>query len=261
MAIRKDIEKHSHIKGFKKEIDKASKISKHYFFTWFNEAKDINTSFIRGSWDFNLHIALPLAKFIKDPENKTILEIGHGGGRILAAASRSFKECIGIDIHEHNKLVENEFKKRGINNVKLILTDGTHIPIENNSIDVVYSFIVLQHVEKIEIFQNYLRETYRVLKPNGIAVLYFGRHQIVSKNKSLKLFYMLDCILERLFLPKGYVELPAPVNSTNLKVSLHYSKKLSSQIGFKILETLVSHKKVPNGINLLGGQHGLVLRK
>ena len=72
---------------------------------------------------------------------------------------------------------------------------------------------------------------------------------------------MLDCILERLFLPKGYVELSAPVNSTNLKVSLHYSKKLSSQIGFKILETLVSHKKVPNGINLLGGQHGLVLRK
>ena len=72
---------------------------------------------------------------------------------------------------------------------------------------------------------------------------------------------LLDYIYEKLTLKNGYVELSARVNCINLKVSLHYAKALAEDIGFKICKSVVSYKKVPDGINLFGGQYGLVLKK
>jgi hypothetical protein len=62
-------------------------------------------------------------------------------------------------------------------------------------------------------------------------------------------------------LPKGYKELPARVNGINLIISLSYARSLAREFGFEILSELVSHKRVPDGINLFGGQNGFILRK
>ena len=261
MATGKEIEKRGHIVGFREEILKAAASSDDDFFIWFDSARDKDATFIRGSWDFIIHIALPASQFLSKPEDKVALEIGHGGGRILAAASRHFKNVIGIDIHDHNQIVESELSQRGIGNFRLIKTDGKELPLEDSSVDFVYSFIVLQHIEKYDIFKKYLNETNRVLKTNGIAVLYFGRKYLLSANRSSRFLYWIDRFAERILLPKGFQELPARVNETNLIVSLSYAKSLARRTGFEVLSQLVSHKKVPDGINLFGGQNGLVLRK
>lgn len=133
--------------------------------------------------------------------------------------------------------------------------------MEEDSVDFVYSFIVLQHVEKMGVFENYLNETYRILKPNGIAVLYFGRKSILSLNRSSRILYFVDRFVEYFLLPKGFQELPAKINCTNLIVSLSYARSLARKTGFEVLSELVSHKKVPDGITLYGGQNGLVMRK
>jgi len=208
-----------------------------------------------------VHIGMPLSKYISNPQDKIALEIGHGGGRILLAACRSFKKAIGIDVHNKNKLVEAELKNRGASNFELFKTDGSTIPVEDSTVDIVYSFIVLQHVEKIDIFKRYLEETYRVLKSEGIAILYFGRRCSHSLNNNSYFYYLIDCLLERLLLSKGFKELPAKVNCKNLIISLRYAKKLAKRSGFLTLKKCVSHKKVPDGISLYGGQHGLVLKK
>jgi len=250
-----------HITGFKEEIQKVRKNSPKDFFGWFNTAKDKQEAFIRGSWDFAVHIALPISRHINSPENLTLLEIGHGGGRILAAASRFCKIAIGVDIHNENDFVMKHLNMAGIDNIELHKTNGKSIPLKKNSVDVVYSFIVLQHVEKIEIFKNYVNESYRVLKNGGVAVLYFGREYKYSINKSSLLLYHIDRLYENFTLRNGYREIPAKVNETNLKVSLSFAKKIVKQAGFSVLKTLVSRKKVPNGINLFGGQNGLILKK
>ncbi|MBI4825068.1 MAG: methyltransferase domain-containing protein [Nitrospirae bacterium] len=261
MATGKEIEKRGHIVGFKEEITKAAASSDDDFFTWFDSAMDKDSAFAKGHRDFMLHIADPSSQFISDTKDKTALEIGHGGGRILAAASSHFRNVIGVDIHEHNQKVENELKKRGVSNFRLIKTDGNEIPLEDASVDLVYSFIVLQHVEKIEIFEKYLKETRRVLKPGGVAVIYFGRKKMLSANKSSKALYFIDRISEHLIMPKGFKELPAKVNVTNLIVTLAYAKSLAKKTGFEILDELVSYKEGPDGRKLFGGQNGLVLRK
>jgi ubiquinone/menaquinone biosynthesis C-methylase UbiE len=261
VPVGREIETRDHVTGFQEEIAKVANTSGDDFFTWFNQARNKEAAFIRGSWDFMLHIAAPAAPYLAAPEEKIALEIGHGGGRLLAAASKSFARVIGIDIHDQNQVVEDELHARGIQNFQLIQVTGREIPLASASVDFIYSFIVLQHVERHEIFDMYLREAYRLLRPNGVAVLYFGRKYLFSINRSSSVLYWLDRMLERVLLAKGYKEMPARVNETNLLISLHYAKKLARRIGFHPQAELVSRKTVPDGVRLYGGQNGLILTK
>ena len=261
MAVGKEIESRGHVLGFKEEISLAAASKGEDFFTWFDTAQDKDSAFVRGSWDFLYHIAHPSIRYISKPEDKVALEIGYGGGRILAAASRHFKTVIGVDVHDQRVKVEDEMKKRGIYNTRLLQTGGMDIPVEDGSVDFAYSFIVFQHLEKIEVFRKYIREIYRVLKTDGIAVLYFGRKAYFSENTSRRMGYILDCLLERVWLPKGFQEIQSRVNDINLLISHTYAKSFVREVGFEVLKRLVSRKKVPDGVKLLGSQNGLVLRK
>ena len=194
MAIGPDIEQRGHITGFREEIGKAAATSPDAFFTWFDFAEGKDAAFRRGNWDFAHHIAGPLAPFIKKPENLEALEIGHGGGRLLAAASRYFRAVHGVDIHDQNERVLAEFAERGVRNANLRCADGSSLPLADASLDVVYSFIVLQHVERYEIFRRYLEETARVLKPGGLAVIYFGRWYGLSYMRPYALLRCLDAM-------------------------------------------------------------------
>ncbi len=254
------IERRGHIVGFQEKIEEAANRSKDAFFGWFANDAEMDTAFIHGSWDFSCHFATAIAPWLREPRSKTVLEIGHGGGRILAAAARHFGKAVGVDIHAHNDLVTAEFERRGVKNVELLRGSGTSLPVADASVDVVYSFIVFQHFEKIEILRAYFREARRVLKQGGVAVLYFGRKSTLSLNHASRLRFLADCLLEPIRLPKGYCEVPAAVNSTNLFLTRAYARKLALETGFDVVRPLVSRRKVPNGRVLFGGQHGLVLR-
>jgi SAM-dependent methyltransferase len=247
--------------GFREAITQAAHQDENAFFSWFDHAQDKESSFVRGSWDFLWHVAQPLTPYLTRPETKTALEIGHGGGRLLAAASRCFQFVIGVDIHDENDKVHFALRDRGIRNAQLMKTEGARLPVGPEHVDCVYSFIVLQHVETYAVFKRYVEETYRVLKPGGLAVLYFARRYRWSFDRSSRFLYGLDRLLEPLLLRKGYEELPAPVNSTNLRVSLRQATSLARAIGFEVVRTLVSRRRVPDGAALYGGQHGLVLKK
>lgn len=261
MGWAEHIERRDHVAGFREAIAQAARQDENAFFGWFDHADDKESSFVRGSWDFLWHIAQPLTPYLTRPETKTALEIGHGGGRLLAAAGRCFQFVIGVDIHDENDKVHVALRDRGVRNAQLMKSEGARLPVGPAHVDCVYSFIVLQHVETYAVFKRYFEETYRVLRPGGLAVLYFARRYRWSFNRSSRLLYGLDRLLEPLLLWKGYEELAAPVNSTNLRVSLRQATSLARAIGFEVVRTLVSRRRVPDGAALYGGQHGLVLKK
>ena len=111
-----------------------------------------------------------------NPHEKVALEIGCGGGRLLAAASGYFRYVIGLDIHTRLDWVRKHLAARGIRNCDLIQGDGASIPLPDQSVDFVYSFIVLHHLQSFEAFISYLRESRRCLKPGGLAQLYYGKN-------------------------------------------------------------------------------------
>ena len=261
MGTGRDIERRGHIVGFREEIGRTAETSPEAFLTWFDAASGPDEAFIRGAWDFSVHIAQPLAPFLRQPEARTVLEIGHGAGRILASAARHFAHAVGIDVHDRNDLVERELKARGVANAQLLQTDGRRIPLPDGVVDVAYTFIVFQHIEKIEIFRGYLEEIHRVLRPDGLAMIYFGRWCHWSLARRSRLRYAADCLGERVLLREGYREMAAPVNHTNLLVRRGFAATLARQIGFDVLDRVVSHKQVPDGTVLYGGQHGLVLKR
>ena len=262
MATGKDIETRSHIIGFREEIDKASKAGGDSFWNWFDESGDKETAFIRGSWDFSFHVASRIAPYIKNPEEKVCLDYGHGGGRMLFPASRHFKFTYGCDIHNSNDLVKEELEKRGSYNFKLMKGNGEGIPLPNNSIDVIYSFIVLAHVEKISVFIKIINEFYRVLNKDGICIIYYARPAKFSLSKKGILLLLIDKLAEIILtFPKGYLEKKRKVNETNLYVTNWFAKNLCKKLGFKILKKSISRKRVPNGTKLYGGQNCLILRK
>ncbi len=222
------------------------------FQAWFNHDKDAIHATIRGSWDFAVHILTPkVVENINTPEEKVALEIGYGGGRLLHAACNYFNEVIGIDIHNEQETVATYLHAKGKNNFRLIKTSGRTIDVESESIDFVYTFIVLQHLPSWEVLINYIEEIYRVLKPNGVAQLYFGRYSKLRLADRLRYFF------------QGYKEMPeAPVNYTSLVIRDLKIKKLLKHTGFTVIDRGSSYKDVPDGYpKIRGGQRYMTVLK
>ena len=251
----------THIAGFRAEIRRAAEQGRNEFFTWFDRSPGAEGALVRGAWDFALHIARPLAGRVAEPEKKTVLEIGYGGGRLLVAAARAFGHAVGVDVHDCGDVVHGEFERLGVTNVELHCADGRSLPVPNETVDVVYSFIVLQHVERLEIHRAILAETARVLRPGGWAVLYHARLSRHSAHSSNRLLLAFDWLLEHTVLAGRYREFPADINDINLRLSLPRARAEARTAGLKPVDTFVSRRRVPDGFGRFGEQFGLVLHK
>lgn len=248
----------NHIEGFREKIDELKTDDE--FYNYFNESKgDKEANFLKGSVDFNTYILHSIVGRMDNLKDKTCLEIGHGGGRLVAAASKFFKNVIGVDIHNQNKKVMKELKSRKINNVKLFQTDGISIPLKSRSVDFVYSMIVFQHMEKLDIIKANLDEIWRVLKHDGMAMIYFGRFGVFSIGKSSKFAYNIDKLIEKVYF-KGYREKKNQiVNGTDVTFTLDYAIKLCEEHDFEIIDEYIS--KTNEFYPRFMGQYGLLLEK
>lgn len=214
------------------------------FQSWFNDAGSEEEALRRGFWDFSFHILTPeVCAHVDDPGSRTALEIGCGGGRLLNAAAHFFGHAIGIDVHDELDAVRATLAARGRENVTLLQTDGLTIPMDDSSVDLVYSFIVLQHLPRYDALVRYLEETHRVLKPLGVAQLYAARLQTRDPRRR-------------------YREIDADVNHVSLQVSPRHLRRLSRSLGFEVVGGARSYKRAPDGYpHAQGGQFAVTLVK
>ncbi|MBN2673530.1 MAG: class I SAM-dependent methyltransferase [Deltaproteobacteria bacterium] len=105
-----------------------------------------------------LNIIRPLAA------DKDVLEVGCGTGLLMKELTQATRSIKGIDISE--QMLEKA-KARGLDVRQGVAEE---LPYADNSFDLVYSFKVLAHVEKIKEAMN---EMNRVLRPGGYLVAEF----------------------------------------------------------------------------------------
>lgn len=111
-----------------------------------------------------------------DPGRGRACDFGCGVGRLSQALARRFAAVLGMDISpamiEHATLL-NEFP----DTVAYDTAADPNLPaIASESCDLVYSNIVLQHVEP-ELTRAYLRTFLRILRPDGTLVFQLPSHR------------------------------------------------------------------------------------
>jgi SAM-dependent methyltransferase len=109
----------------------------------------------------------------RDPATMKAFEIGCGAGRITSALARRFKSVSGLDVSgEMVKAARQMVASQGYENVKLWQGDGCTLePQKDNSVDLVCSVIVFQHVPNVELQLGYLEEVGRILKRGGLFAI------------------------------------------------------------------------------------------
>jgi ubiquinone/menaquinone biosynthesis C-methylase UbiE len=95
------------------------------------------------------------------------LEIGCGVGRLLRPLTSRVERAWGVDISE--EMIRRARTALGdLENVQVRLTDGSLDGFGDATLDLVFSFIVFQHIpQKRDVF-TYVREAARVLEAGGV---------------------------------------------------------------------------------------------
>jgi len=118
-----------------------------------------------------------------ETKNRIALDFACGPGRNIVKFSNRFKRIDGVDISNTN--LANAKIWCEANKVasmpQLIKNNGTDLAdIANDTYDMVFSTIAMQHICVHEIRLNLFKEFYRILKPSGYICIQMGfgtRHQ------------------------------------------------------------------------------------
>jgi ubiquinone/menaquinone biosynthesis C-methylase UbiE len=119
-------------------------------------------------------------------EGKLLVDLGCSWGRWTIAAARAGFSPIGMDVHIDALAAGNRVSKQLGASAEFICADVQHLPFRPGSIDYVFSYSVLQHLEKKKVGQIF-KEVFRVLKPGGICLIQlpnvFGLYSILQQVK------------------------------------------------------------------------------
>lgn len=115
-------------------------------------------------------------------QRRAALDFGCGVGRLTRALSQHFDRCVGVDISETMIAKACEWHRDWPACHFVLNTTGDLRAFENDSFDLVYSNIVLQHLPSVRLIESYITEFIRILTAHGLLVFQLPRH-IPWKNR------------------------------------------------------------------------------
>jgi ubiquinone/menaquinone biosynthesis C-methylase UbiE len=163
-------------------------------------------------WASFFDVDLILSELYIDSDIKDLVEIGCGYGTFtIPSAKKITGDLYAFDIEEGMiEVVKQELRNRLIDNVILehrdVLTQTTGLA--DNSIDYVMLFNILHH----ESPNDFLNETYRILRPNGkVGILHWRSDIETPRGPDLTIRPTPDQILQWVEKQKFSIYKPATV--------------------------------------------------
>ena len=116
------------------------------------------------------HIVRKIKELVGDNKDVRILDLGCGYGvSVFCLMLLGYKNVVGVDICSQNVPTEAA-KLLGLSSAKFEQYDGKNTSLKSESFDLIISEQVLEHVFEID---SFYKETRRLLKPEGFALLSF----------------------------------------------------------------------------------------
>ena len=101
---------------------------------------------------------------------KVLVDIGCGWGRWCISAARAGFKPIGLDVHIDALAAAGRVSRQLAVPADFICSDAEHLPFQPRTVDWVFSYSVLQHLDKAKVLCIFA-EIARVLKPGGVCLI------------------------------------------------------------------------------------------
>jgi SAM-dependent methyltransferase len=153
--------------------ERARKNAFHYIASWRKEW-DLATFLASGEVDFNRLVLPALVRCNLPVSGRSMLELGCGTGRMTHSFARRFAEVCAVDISPEMLARAREIHAEQ-ENIRWLLGNGSDLSgIDSDSMDLVFSYLVLQHLPNESLVCQYIREMLRVLRPGGTVLFQFN---------------------------------------------------------------------------------------
>ena len=164
----------------------------------------------------------------------TALDIGCGIGRVLKPLAPHFYKLIGVDVSAE-MISKSKSWLRDVPNVTTVESSGVDLSLfPPRYFNVVYSYVAFQHMPR-PVFDLYLEEINRVLKPQGFLVFQIpiGRHLDAPLEDTIAIrFYEYRDLVEKL--SRTGFRLGSPQHQPS--ISLHTTKQHVAQHEFLLAQ-------------------------
>jgi ubiquinone/menaquinone biosynthesis C-methylase UbiE len=152
---------------------RARKDAFYYVATW-RQDWTVETFLESGEEEYIKLVQPALDELQFVPEDSSMLEVGCGAGRMTASFARRFASVYALDISEEMQNLAKQHLAR-FSNIHWMLGDGTNLSaIPSESVDFVFSYLVLQHLPAEGLAMSYVREMLRVLRQRGAFLFQFN---------------------------------------------------------------------------------------
>jgi ubiquinone/menaquinone biosynthesis C-methylase UbiE len=148
--------------------ERALQDAEHFVYTRDSDANALDfDSSGRANYDQLIRPYLPVLLRGTAPRGCRVLEIGCGVGRMTRWFAENFGEVHGIDVAPE-MINQAGVRLAAYPNITLHIGSGFDLQsLPDRYFDLVFSYIVFQHVPSAAVVRNYIREAARVLKPRG----------------------------------------------------------------------------------------------
>ena len=160
---------------------RARKDAFYYVASW---RKDWNVAdFLKsGVQDYQRFVAPVLNQCGFSPEGKRMLELGCGAGRMTHSFATHFAYVTALDVSAQ-MLDRARHLLPKVGNIMWGQANGVDLSaVASESMDFVFSYLVLQHLPHQKLACAYIREMLRVLTPSGICLFQFNGTNVPSMN-------------------------------------------------------------------------------
>jgi len=168
-AIRKDWDERARCDTF------------HYIASWRSDWDQVSF-FESGEQDYLQLVAPFLAANHWEPHGKTMLELGCGAGRVTRSFAQRFGKVVAVDVSAE-MLSRAQSYLLDATNIAWVQCDGADlIGVEADSMDFVFSCLVLHHMPREALAFAYVREMLRAVKSGGLFLFQFSSLQAPTMN-------------------------------------------------------------------------------